>query len=493
MRKQSLCLIIYLSTLLSCSSMNVSKINKNVDSSGLYYALPKTILLIEATVTVATYRIPEKYKGIQDVQVKESIKILYMNLSKIVNCDLINVDENPQFSINDISISTKTVPDIENIYKIELKKLANKNLFTKISLKENGLIQGVEKKEEDKTFSWLTKGLESIASIVGKILKGNVGSDLIELKKTADTTTKSLTDDRYKEVINEFYYYYDLAQEIIGISEARAHLMQYDSINSSEALKIQLDELNKKEKNLLSTMTKEKKSSVKYYYEIDLGNNGSELVARMPNEVKESHGVNIIGSNDDFVTGSFKLFRFNSSTGVGDLPTYCKYKVGSFHMQNISLNINNSDTEEIKIVIEYSKKQMSKILEMNKKLENNNNQNGYFYRVPAFVTVKLQKNDEILAVHNLTIAQLGEVLSLPVFFNDVNVEFFEDSGAIKTASGSYVSLKDEEVSNINKALLEMIRVNSTSTNYEKIIKMLEQTSNIKGLWEKLSPPKEDNE
>ncbi len=157
--------------LVSCSSQHlVTKASKD-SPEGIYYALPRTVISVDAVITKTTTKaspLMERLANQPDftnflLYVSQQLEIPLKNFVTISNAG-------STYSLTNVVLSTYAEPDPENIYSIEVTGgwFANRSFDGKFS--ENGLLASAESTVEDKKLDFALKFLETGAELGGKVI-----------------------------------------------------------------------------------------------------------------------------------------------------------------------------------------------------------------------------------------------------------------------------------------------------------------------------------
>jgi hypothetical protein len=296
--------------------------------------------------------------------------------------EIINKDE-IKWEIKNIQFTSYPVPDTNNIYIIE--DIGNIDNFG-IALTPEGFINSINSENTNiKDFQY------------GKTL--NFNQDKEELSTTQminfndvpllkEITSKKNTYERAKA----------LAEKIYTLRDDRAAIIVGDGYTENMpdgiAMKEIIRELNKLEQKYLS-MFVGKKIKKTYNYSFD-------FIPEIPKKTTQAI-----------------IFRFSEEHGV----------------------VPMNDVSGIPVIIEIESHQtVEKIIALNKRQEYlkrtgkiKENKSGLYYRIPEQVSVRLIKNDKILAEKNIILAQFGDVhhLNSKYLNGKFSIEYYPELGAVK--------------------------------------------------------------
>ncbi len=230
----SLLLLLFITSISFGQRVDVQNVTNSfsLKRDGIFYALPKTILVVEIEVKKTVYTPPKGAKK------ENTLDSAYL---KIINGEIFVKDS--VIEISNYSISTKSTQDLDQVFLLNPKKKWNKKTNIAFSLSEQGIIQGSEVSIEDKTFDLVTEGLSSIASIASAVLGGAVGAKPISDKRTLE-----------------------------NLLDKRANLITSTSYGGDgEAIKFQIKELDKMIESEMAKLIGSKKiTTATFRFEIDL-------------------------------------------------------------------------------------------------------------------------------------------------------------------------------------------------------------------------------
>lgn len=371
-------LTIFLGVLLSCNTsyINVVKVDNSSDPSkkeGIYYNLPKTIIIVDVTVTKE-----EKIKGPY-----AEFAGKYLGMSNVIT------QNSTTYNISGISLSSSTSPDTTQYYYIHMgKKALNDNSF-QLALSETGIIQnttgeqpaaGVQQTnitmqpEESNIYPDVFKYFSdlNLHEQVDTIIE-TVNLDSITIEKI--TFKRKLVEKTPEQKAK------DAADFIIKVKENRFNLISgYQEVN-----------YNKETFNIMNQEM------------LTLENEYCKLFTGLTFTNDLNYRFTFVPNGAD----SLALFKFSGIKGVID--------TSSINGQLVYLTINRSnDTQPIKSHI--LRKEGIKT-------------HGLYYRIPEAADISIYLGNKLYMSGKFLINQYGAVSWLPA--NDLKVKYYPSNGSIK--------------------------------------------------------------
>lgn len=245
------------------NNLIVKKIEKNkegsiqkFDNRGLYYALPKNKIRIQVPIIKNTQEL-----GIYNKYFKELLgdSLYYKEQDNV---------ESPRVSyvISKPVVFIDAVPDEDNIYYVETDANYNKNINFTLTLNENGIIVSGDASVAGKSSEYVVKGLETVASIVGKVIglgKFSISSSSMTNFKNA--VSANITNSIMKEINFKMTALVDerkLAGNIVALNQLKttmkkniknpvevivqSHLADNNRIHSYKSVKSRVSEMTRK-------------------------------------------------------------------------------------------------------------------------------------------------------------------------------------------------------------------------------------------------------
>ena len=383
-----------LCTSLGCSvSHHVRKVNEvNIDRPGIYYYLPQTVVRVELPVKKTTTRPGE----------------LGLLLNKLNNEDLDKEDVDPEFrtvegirkfvggvkeittfSVDPGVITSRTRPDHDALFVVELKGGASTKREITAELDEAGLITTGGSKYEDKKLEYAVKTLEVAAGIAGKVV--GFAGDI--------TAREKVLNPNAKRVLAALDDIKDLQGRIVNLAANTGGAVP------SETFEKQLAELRRQEEALFARFR-------------------MKTVMIWP-------AVFEFVPSDEASLQDIELLKINNAEGVtawtsallGDVPSAFVGK----------------GTEKENLIITYIPKVDGKVSGDNATKLGSDTETGFVYRVPVNVVIRLVDNhNNPLASQIVQVAQLGPLAALPSkpggSTSEYSVSFHPKTGGLKKAT-----------------------------------------------------------
>jgi hypothetical protein len=168
-------------------ALRVSKVNKDSTKAleGLYYSLPKTVIDIEIPI-IKTIKSPGKYVDFAEC-------LFDGNIIK---------EEKTSFNTGDVNITTRHIPDEEQIYNIQIGGWwFFQTRDAVIKLTEDGLLTGVVDSVEDKTIEFTVKTLATGIGVAAKYALASYTGGLQAARASQPFTTTSTLETIFFEII----------------------------------------------------------------------------------------------------------------------------------------------------------------------------------------------------------------------------------------------------------------------------------------------------
>jgi hypothetical protein len=385
MRRYSLLFLTVIILLIAaCSTINVHHVDNSkvaVMNDGIYYALPKTAISVEVTVNKIN-----KVKGPYSEYAAK-----YLGISNVISENSIS------YSLENVKISSYSVPDPAQYYFIELPKCGHRKNAVMLQLSESGIINSInapcEMKPTNETNLAIgtTDALNEPPSLT--FLSSNIAETFdttiipvyldttFLMKKVIKRITFEKTDEQKAKEVS------DLIMKVKGekFNMIRGYAEVNYSKESIEYMTQQLDKLENEYLNLFKGITV--KHQLKYYFVYNPSNAESTVFT--------------------------PLFRFSSKEGIVD--------TSNANGDNIYLHIQRLGNT--KVVADFEKA----------KTDAKKKTHGYYYRIPEYATVTVLSNDKVKAETNILIDQYGTISELPIKKN-LKVSYYPNSGSLKTVS-----------------------------------------------------------
>lgn len=365
--------------LTSCSRFTVIPVTDNMEppkSGGVFYALPRNIVVVEIIVTET-----EKIRGPY-----AQFAGKYLGLSNV------QLTNSKSYELNDIKIHAFAEADPDNFYYIlpgNWKQ--NKRLWVELS--ESGLVKTINEKPEitldDKIETISELGSEDYSKTFKYFVDANVyeKTDTIIEKVNLDSLTiekkilrKQLVEKSLEQKAGE------AANFIMKLKENRINL-----ITGFQEIPY--------EKGTVEYMYSELEKLENEYMKLFTGLTVTHTLKYRFNYIPESN----------VFTATKPLFKFSQTFGV--------------------LKEDNENGELVYIEIDRARntKKLEKIV--TPKPDSKEKNHGYYYRIPEFAKFTIKQGMNLKAEANLIIGQFGVVSYLPA--RKSKIQFYPETGAIK--------------------------------------------------------------
>jgi hypothetical protein len=373
------------------SSYNVVQVSPDAlpsNRDGMFYALPRTFVNIEITITKTDYfkgpyaEFAERYLGLKGVEIQNFTR----------------------FEISDVTFKTYTEPDPEHYYFVEFGKRGfDKSALFTLGLTEAGLIQSVNEPAEkvdvektsysrsdylidnSKTFFFPGANVyEKVDTIIEQI---TVDTLIVEKQTLKRTLVEKTTDQKAREA----------ADFINKIRDNRFNMITGFQEVAYEKATIQfmyesLEELEKEYVKLFTGLTTT--STLKYRFSY----------------LPEGNVYNF----------SMPLFKFSSKHGI--------------------VMENHPYGEMVYVVVERGQNTVQLEPFVKKLSEIKRKKHGFYYRIPEYAKFSLKQGITTKAEATFLISQFGVIHSLPP--GKSKLLFYGNSGAVKTAGAIKERLED---------------------------------------------------
>ena len=360
--------------------IEIEKINaskpEEIEAEGIIYALPKTVLVLEIEV-VKTDSIPVTNPSCDlGCQLRTSLKPI--------------TKRSTTFQVKNYSLTTKAVPDTEQIYVVNPESKWNKNKSVSFTLSNLGLIQGTEISIENKTFEIISSGLSTIISTASLFVAGGPAPP-------PPPSESVKPEAKLLKLIN--------SKEMLLSSAYGAAL---------ETIQFQLVELNKLiDTELAALVGKRVSKTTVLRFEIELAkeepaslNSGSSLkIDKL--KIDKEKGVYIDPTLKAVNPHILYPAEFLSTSEVG---------------KNITVTVHSMQDSFGKIV---SQMKLSSSV-----------RKGLAYRIPVEYSFSVSYDGTPKLAASLQIAQAGKVVHLPYKMDNATIAYYENLGSIKTVSVS---------------------------------------------------------
>jgi hypothetical protein len=182
------------SGLTACSSKTVVKpVPQNpVEVNGIPYALPKTLVDAEVTVT-RTQESPGTYRGYTACFFPE------LTASDLVN--QVTYDKSISYKVTDANFSTRGIPDQDEVFVIALNSGFLRKLTMSAQLSEDGILTKSQVEVKNETVAFTVSTLKTLATIAGDVLSVSAPklkaelapSDSVDITNSLSSCSATLT------------------------------------------------------------------------------------------------------------------------------------------------------------------------------------------------------------------------------------------------------------------------------------------------------------
>lgn len=373
---------IVLTTILlnACSSYNVIKVDSSTienSGEGYYYALPRTIITIDISVTKN-----DVYKGVYAEYASKYLGIKNASQSNVTT-----------YELSDIRINSYAEPDPDNFYFVDLNKYrASKSQSMFLCLRESGLIQDIND-NSDAAIKQEEKALEEKNSInYAETFKYFADDNLVEKIDTIFEKVNIDTATIEKMILKRTFVEKSMEEKAKEASEfiKKIKAQRFDILTGAQevaysdaTIKVMISELERLEKEYLMLFigtTSKETLHYRYYY------------------IPESQ----------VYSASVPLFRFSKFTGI----VADNYEAGEV----VSIRVDRSQNTQ-------------KLEAFMKTATNGKSTHGFYYRIPEYAKFSINQGKVIKAEAAFLVNQFGLVASLPPA--NLKVQFFPNTGAIR--------------------------------------------------------------
>ncbi len=386
MNKSSLYALLVVALMLTaCSSQqsfytsHVSDVQHSETGTGMYYALPRTVIAVEVTVEKTTDK-PGPYAEYASP---------FLGLNDVIHAPAVN------YQIHDIDISGYGEPDPDHVYHVRFPEGEDRqNLY--LTLTEAGLIASVNKEKDD---SRLDQDIKQIKE------RGELGTD---------TTFNYFINTNLKEKIDTIVEEVHLDTITIQREKLRKSWVEKgDELRAREVADYIMD-LRTKKLDLISGFQEipYSKEALEYMYsEMDsLEQDYLDLFTGISHTETITYRFIHTPSKNNLISPHI-LFRFSSEEGV--LPA------DNEHPTEVTLSYKRSHvTDEVAVLPTQTNRGRDQV------------RKGIYYRIPEYADVMVHEGDKKLATAQMLVSQFGRASNLPP--DSLEIEFFPNTGAVKS-------------------------------------------------------------
>lgn len=384
--KSRIITLLLIATAISCNSpshiqvMHVRQMNAEAGHDGFYYALPRTVLVFDVTVT-RKENIPGPYAGYAG---------RHLGLTDIIS------KQSVSYELTDIQISSYAEPDPTQFYFVKYNPETYKDKPFYISYTESGLIKSVNTAFDSERFMQ-SLGEQGEYGFYGSEATFNYFIDS-NLKEKIDTIVQMVVKDTLiieRQILQRSWVEKgketrarEVADFILKLRNQKMDLISgfYEIPYSKETIEYMYNEINKIEKNYLELFTGITSTSIlKYRY---------TFLPVLSDAGKQKH-----------------IFRFCNEEGAFSVTNRNKGTLVSVELQR------NETTRQPDVFIR-------------RNTDPKKEDYGFYYRIPEHVNAIIKDGDGVKAEARLLISQFGTITSLPP--EHLEIEFYPNTGFIKS-------------------------------------------------------------
>lgn len=346
---------------------------------GVYYALPRTNVIVKVSVRKTDY-----YPGPYAEYASR-----YLGIDNVID------QSKSTYDILDIKISTHHEPDPQQFYFVEFLEPGDKNnKRLMLELTESGLLANVNNTSDFDVKTKLNYSVDEDRSDLSETFKYFPDENLYE---RVDTIIQEVTRDTVtikKRILKRKMVEKSMEQKaqeaaefILKVREQRMKLITgYQEISySRETMEYMYDELEKIENDYLKLFTGLQASHTMHY--------------------RYTHTP--LKSTVEFHE---PLFYFSKTEGV---------KEAALNAEPVYLHLDTKHDGAL----------LRKNISINDTLESDQ-ANGFYYRMPQAANIKVYLGEELKAEAVYPVSQFGTIHSLPAYYD--KIRFYPSSGMIKT-------------------------------------------------------------
>lgn len=426
--------LLFLISLPGCTGHSVTRVpsGTKLKDQKVYYALPRTVLALEAPVALEK-RDPGKCEDLLD---QNLCKVSGGSVSFRTCLELGDLAPDSKFSAGEMTLSTRTEPDLDQLFQVDVRASALKKSSVVLELSEAGLLISGTSESRNRAAEIGVGLVKSLAGIAGTLITRGAAPARSGPEQTAHENRCSA-----------------IAQKILAIRKDREDLLTRVAIGPdappAETVKLVLDRgLTLETKLLQSFIGKIDTTAGKVLCEVrpsltDLPNTNSEKTYALF-EVSETTGLKLL---DQTACRAPEAFVTTAAAN----PVTVKLTVG-------------------RIAAQYA--ESLRAAEADKAVKTNEEQ-GFYYRVPAEARIEVVAEKAGTAQKVLQdrkgIAQLGLVTALPrqrSVYTKYDIALYEQSGALKKLTTNAEGVDPSTLSGIADAAKTVIDADATKAKAE---------------------------
>ena len=413
---------------------------------GIFYALPKTIIQIELKIKKIIIHQP-KICQLKKAKLS-SYQLLTIGIEK-PKCSAFNEANKFQivkYGLGDAVISTRQVPDPEEIYIVDLNSSFFEDKTINALFTESGLLTSSSSDISNKTTRYTINTIKSIASVYkatqGLPISGSPSSSLNgQLPNlSAGNVQNSFINDIIKigpqnptqDDVYQQQYVNALITRLLELRAAKKQLASKPGRANKETLELAFSKLESMESELMKYFTGNKELE--------------EATAKLELEPPKC--------SSELCNDSEDIFLYDANSGVKIIPNS---KVNYLLFPKAYKN-NSDATTPVKIYWSANRKIANAIA--NKRIKNSG-ASGIYYKIPTLSSISLSYKQKNLSFSNIIISQFGSTTYLPSTTNSsdsaFDIEFYSNYGTLKKAKVVSKAIDSETAGKLTEA---------TSTLYE---------------------------
>lgn len=392
---------------------------------GVFFALPNTIIHVEIDIVETDTKTGKFLKNAELIQ-------------KFYTGPIISKSEK-SLEIGEISVTTKSGIDPVQIYWADIEKKWLKNQNFTFNLGNNYSISGANISTESKVFEIVTTGLSSIASIAGQFAGARSSGAFTSI----DMSSSNLSAAELSAI------------NLLELLNRRTDLLGATRYGGDEgAFNKMLEELDKA---IQSELVKFTGTSIKRYkkYQYDY------VVPAIPTK------------------SPIELFTLNGADSI------ITYHVKNDHYVYPEIkNVAGGKKIDVELELKQIKDQVTDFVSIAKPKKM-----GMPYRLPGKSAVQVLVGGTPKAASTHLIAQQGKVAYLPYRLNEVNLEYFAETGGIKTLTAKGNAITTDQIKaaeSTSQSIIDAIKGDDELTKIQKENELLEAQKTNKALKEELS-------
>tara|TARA_Y100001933_G_C19012857_1_gene569653 strand:+ start:92 stop:1549 length:1458 start_codon:yes stop_codon:yes gene_type:complete len=395
----------------------------STQNSGVYYALPQTVIQTKFTVNRKTVTassllqmVPEEQQADLRALISKSIdlpekKVFFGKVKEVIKDGKTIKVPVPIVTckVTDVAFEARSEPDPGQVYYVELKGgLLEKRDFSMV-WQNNYALSSTTSDITDQTLATVSETLKSAAQIVGAVIPGLKSIGTERLSDVQDSGRKQI-----EIVLEEIKSIREIRKTIIaGSNVGWRGAMPLDTLNRI------LSELDTKEAKLVRVFTGD---VVVQTYELPieitpvLKINGSDreiLFNKPPCLFKLDPSMGLQIPNQTSVTQQSQV-GINGISSNAQNPVKTQVQQSTTWPAGITLG---RSLQEVILDVSFDPQVQNQLFSKMVPSKAAARDRGYRYRIPALVNVKIMIDGKEIKSQKMTVAQLGSVAFLPAGLN----------------------------------------------------------------------------